>query len=396
MATPDPAAATLGWQGAARAGVQAEDEHLLGDYPEALVRLSASGTRLADHELLTYRVQGERAAEGGVPLRVLIELYLSATWRMWRHLPAVHAGAGDLAQVQAVGESVLRAADDVLGALAEGYQATRRALVRRQEAARREFIDDLLTGRSGVASLLERAAHFGLDLAGPHAVAVVRADRPFADGSPLMTQVERVIDGDFPPTTLVASKGGLLVVVFAAADDRKARDATTQITRLLGPRDASGPVGCWQLGLGRRAANPAGIMKCYNEAVAVLDLAQRLGRDDPVMAAGDLLVYQVLLRDRTAVVDLIRSTLSELEHVRGGAAPLLETLHVYFDTGGNAAETARRLHLSVRAVGYRLDRVRHAIDLDLDDGHVRFTVQAAVLGARLLDWPRVPLPTAPD
>lgn len=396
MASHDQTAATPGWHAAARAGLRAEDEGLLGDYPEALVRLSASGTRLPDHELLTYRVVGERAAEGGVPLRVLVNLYLSATWRMWRHLPAVHTGAGDLAQVQTVGESVLRAADDVLSALTEGYQATGRALLRRQEAARREFIDDLLTGRSGVASLLERAAHFGLDLAGPHAVAVARADRPFADGSPLLTQVERAVDGDFPPTTLVASKGGQLVVVFGASDDLKVDHATTQITRLLGPRDASGPVGCWQLGLGRPAANPAGIMRCYNEAVAVLDLAQRLGLDDPVMAAADLLVYQVLLRDRTSVVDLIRSTLSGLEEVRGGAAPLLETLHVYFDTGGNTAETARQLHLSVRAVGYRLDRVRQAIGLDPNDGHVRFTLQAAVLGARLLDWPHVSLPTPPD
>jgi DNA-binding PucR family transcriptional regulator len=37
---------------------------------------------------------------------------------------------------------------------------------------------------------------------------------------------------------------------------------------------------------------------------------------------------------------------------------LLRTLQAYFAAGGNAAEAGRRLHLSVRAVTYRLQRVR--------------------------------------
>ena len=102
----------------------------------------------------------------------------------------------------------------------------------------------------------------------------------------------------------------------------------------------------------------------------------------------------MLLRDRTAVVDLVSTTLSGLTEVRGGARPLLKTLHVYFNSGGNSAETARLLHLSVRAVSYRLERVRQAIGLDPLDGQVRFTLQAAVLGALLLDWPDAPPPTA--
>jgi DNA-binding PucR family transcriptional regulator len=71
---------------------------------------------------------------------------------------------------------------------------------------------------------------------------------------------------------------------------------------------------------------------------------------------------------------------------------VLETLYAYFAGGHNASETARRLHLSVRAVTYRLARARDLTGYDPADARQRFTMHAAVLGARLLDWPRAPLP----
>ena len=51
-------------------------------------------------------------------------------------------------------------------------------------------------------------------------------------------------------------------------------------------------------------------------------------------------------------------------------------------------ETARRLHLSVRAVTYRLDRVEALTGYDPTDPAQRFTIHAAVLGAKLLGWPQ--------
>ncbi len=56
-----------------------------------------------------------------------------------------------------------------------------------------------------------------------------------------------------------------------------------------------------------------------------------------------------------------------------------------------AAEAARRLSLSVRALTYRLDRVRQLTGADPADPVQRYTLQTAVIGARLLDWPAKPL-----
>ena len=80
-----------------------------------------------------------------------------------------------------------------------------------------------------------------------------------------------------------------------------------------------------------------------------------------------------------------------LQGARGGAEPLLKTLSVYFDSGCVAAETARRLALSVRALTYRLERIKQLTGSDPSDPMHRYTLQTAGIGARLLDWPATEL-----
>ncbi|MDG4858561.1 helix-turn-helix domain-containing protein, partial [Streptomyces sp. T-3] len=80
-----------------------------------------------------------------------------------------------------------------------------------------------------------------------------------------------------------------------------------------------------------------------------------------------------------------------LRGARGGAGPLLATLDAYFGAGCVAAEAARRLKLSVRALTYRLDRIHQLTGSNPADPMHRYTLQTAVIGARLLDWPAKPL-----
>jgi hypothetical protein len=57
------------------------------------------------------------------------------------------------------------------------------------------------------------------------------------------------------------------------------------------------------------------------------------------------------------------------------------------DSGCVAAEAARRLSLSVRALTYRLERIHKFTGTNPADPVHRYTLQTAVIGARLLDWP---------
>ncbi|WP_260478756.1 CdaR family transcriptional regulator [Kibdelosporangium aridum] len=358
----------------------------LAGYLEMLDGVSSTGRRLARDELESRRALGASAAEGSVPLRSLVDLYLSANWLVWRSLPAVR-DARDKQAVVGIAEAVLRAADDVVVALAEGYVEAQRSTMRQEEAERREFIDDLFYGRSDLGRLAERAERFGLRLAGNYLVAAAKADQPFTDGDAVTRRVESLLLRQFDAhEVLVTTKQGQLLCVAPGV----LTEAATEFARHLEAVLPSGQA--WQVAIGRAHPGPGGILRSYEEARTTLELAKSLGLNARVLKATDLLVFQVLFRDRAAIIDLVATVLGPLDTTRGGARPLLATLAAYFAEGDNAAAAARRLFLSVRAFTYRLDRIKHLTGHDPRDPAQRFTLEAAVLGARLLNWPDQELP----
>ncbi|MGC9538323.1 PucR family transcriptional regulator [Streptomyces sp. UG1] len=346
------------------------DEYLDG-FAGILADASATGRRLTREEIDSRRVLGEQAAEAGHGLRALVAAHLSETRANW---PTANGVTTD---------SVLAAVAQALDAFAEGYERAQRLAVRQEEAARREFVDDLLYGRSDLGRLAQRAERYGLRLSYEHAVAVARGDVPYDEGDPVPREVERALIGRFGDRSiLLTTKDGRLVCVAPGDQD----DVLTYFAK-----QAYAATGGGQVAIGRSQPGAAGVVQSYEQALNALDLAERLELEDPVLHASDLLVYPVLTRDRQAMADLVHSALGPLRQARGGARPLLDTLTAYFDSGCVAAEAARRLSLSVRAFTYRLERIHKLTGADPSDPVHRYTLQTAVIGARLLDWPEKPL-----
>jgi sugar diacid utilization regulator len=328
----------------------------------------------------------------------VVQLYLSAARRLWQDLPTV-VRSRDREAVRAAAAAVLHVIDDAVATLAEGYAIARRDLVRREESLRRELIDDLLRGDSDLGSLVERAEPFGLDVARVHQVALAAPSRRLPDANAAIGALEAVMfDRLGDRDVLVATKEGLLVVLApadAAAGGRisPGLQASNELGRLMHRELSRLPRGRpWRIAVGRAHPGLYGIARSYEEAREALAMAGRLHVDNPVINAHDLLVYRVLLRDQPAIVDLVQAVLSPLVRARGGAGPLLSTLDAYFDTGGVATESAKRLHVSVRTVTYRLDRIKALTGYNAADPAHRFTLQAAVIGAKALNWPQEPLP----
>jgi sugar diacid utilization regulator len=364
---------------------------LLGDYLPAVLDAARTGRRLTAAELAGYGQAGEQAAESGVALRGLVDLYLSATWRLWRDLP----GAADSAvALRASGLAVLRAADDAVAAAADGFERAHLSIARREEAERLEFFDDLLSGRGGLPDLLARGERLGLRLAGPHQVVLAGGTAAAEPAVPLGADVDRLVaTAAAPSRSLTVIRGGRLVAVTGAADGGEGRRVATALSRAIASRPGQpGPADqSWRIAIGRAYPGPGGVLRSYQEAADALDVAARLSLADPVADAADLLVYQVLIRDRAAITDLVGAVLTPLQAARGGAGPLLATIEAYLACGGVAAEAARRLHLSVRAVTYRLARVKELTGKDPADPAQSLALHVAVIGARLLDWPAAPL-----
>ncbi|WP_433242515.1 PucR family transcriptional regulator [Streptosporangium sp. CA-135522] len=372
---------------------------LLGGHLRVLAEAAATGLLPDRGALDDYRVAGARAAESGVPLRALVE--------------------SALMMAESVGSAPLPALRRAVSALMEGYENAQRLALRQEEAARREFVDDLLQGRAD--RLAERAEHFGLRLAETYVVAVARPARP-VDG---MARPARPVDGvthgetahggvaeDMAPdemapdamaygagparrieeamvarfgshNVLVAVRDGGLVCVAPGSLTVAPGEFTHHVRQMFAPG--------WRVGLGRPHRGPGGVVTSYREATGAIDLGDRLDLRASVLKAADLLVFPVLLRDRAAIEDLVTTVLSPLLQARGGPESLLGTLEAVFASQGNQTAAARRLGVSTRAVTYRLERIRRLTGFSPDDPTQRFTLETAVLGARLLDWPSHPL-----
>jgi len=372
--------------GTSAAAASRTSPDLLGEYLPLLADAAIDGRRALPADLDAVRELGRRAAAQGVGAGQAVDLYLSAAWRLWRRLPVV-ARSDDPEKVRRAAEAVLRVLDDAVGVLVEGHQAERRELVRREEAQRAEFVDDLLRGDADVSRMVERAEPFGIDLGKPHHVALLSPRDPDGDLGRTATVLERAaVDRFGDREVLVATKDGRVVVVVPGG---RHADVGTVLQQEL---HRSAVAGRWCVAAGRAFPGAYGVARSYEEAREALGFAERLDLDADVVHARDLLVYRVLARDRAALVDLVRDVVGPLALSRGGADVLLDTLDRYFSAGDVATEAARRLHVSVRTVTYRLARVTSLTGYSVSRPDQRFALHTAVLGARLLEWPRTPLP----
>jgi hypothetical protein len=363
---------------------------LLGDYLRLLADAAIAGREPHPSELEAVGLLGRRAAELGVSAGTAVQLYLSAARRLWQQLPMV-VRSRDNQAVRVATAAVLRVVDGAVASLAEGYADARRQMARWEETLRREFIEDLLRGDADVGRLVERAEPFGLDMIRPHQVALATPTGRLDEATPAISSLEHAIVQEVGDReVLVATKDGRIVVVAPPDTDmRKPRTGPNTLGDLmfaeLGRSTRGRP---WRVTVGRPYPGSYGIARSYEEAREGLTMAERLHLDMPVIHAEQLLIYRVLLRDQPAIADLVRTVLGGLADARGGAEPLLTTLDAYFAAGCVTTETARRLHLSVRAVTYRLDRITTLTGHDPTDPAQRFTVNAAALGAKLLGWPK--------
>lgn len=362
---------------------------LLGEYLTILAQAAITGRRPEKYELSAVRSLGQRAAEEGVDANRAVDLYLSAAWRLWQDLPT-HLPRAEPDDLRAAADAVLRVTTDAVEVLIEGHQDARRQMVRHEESARRAFVDDLLRGDADVSRLVERAEPFGLDLGRRHQIVLAAPTASPTSLERAAAVMERVIVDHFGDRdVLVAIKDELLVMLVPGelrniVSGVEIVDPATYALTLL-RRYAKHDQ--WRVAVGRAFSGTYGVARSYEEAREAVLLARRLGLFEGVVPVRDLLVYRVLARDHAALVDLVHTLLHPLTQARGGAEPMLVTLETFFATGGVTTETARRLHLSVRTVTYRLARVSALTGHNPANPAHRLALQMGVTGARLLGWP---------
>ena len=115
--------------------------------------------------------------------------------------------------------------------------------------------------------------------------------------------------------------------------------------------------------------------------------AEDVGLRGWIADPGHLAVERLLLAQRDLGEAAIAHELGPLLADERLGPELIETLQVYFDSGENMRETARRLHLANRTVAYRLERIEGLLGGPLGDASRR-RLAVALLVRRLQEGTR--------
>ncbi len=178
----------------------------LDGFERILADAATTGRRLTRDELQSRRDLGAQAAEAGHGWRTLVRAHLTAAREGWPR------GAAP--------DSVLTVIEQAVDAFGDGYERAQRLVVRKEEAARREFIDDLLHGRGDPGRLAAHSERFGLRLSRAHAVAVAEGPEKYDETDAVPRQVASELFARFENRRiLVTTKDGRMVCIAPGDQD---------------------------------------------------------------------------------------------------------------------------------------------------------------------------------
>ncbi|MEO9322752.1 helix-turn-helix domain-containing protein [Nocardioides sp. C4-1] len=138
-----------------------------------------------------------------------------------------------------------------------------------------------------------------------------------------------------------------------------------------------------RVGIGEPVADPGDAWRSRRQAELACRAVPVLG--GRTARWGELGPLSVLLRIPAEELDdtAVPAALDRLLAV-DPSGRLLESLQAYLDRGGSGAAAAIDLHVHRTTLYYRLDRIREATGLDLDDGRVRLELHLGLTLRRLL------------
>jgi GAF domain-containing protein len=265
-----------------------------------------------------------------------------------------------------------------------------RAEAETERRLRGDLVEELLgtpLSPGDAERLAERAARLGYRIRGPVWVLALEPDdedsaRAMA-GSTARRRLARTLAdeiGRLSPGGLAVERGAGMVLLVpgepgAAEVDRLARAAVAAAGGLAGGASAS-------CGISSGPGGPAELHRLSEEARGALAVGRRAGRRGAVAAYDRLGVERLLLElPRERLADYVAEWLGPLRrHAQGSvaAAPLATTLEALVAEGWSLRPAARRLHVHVNTLLYRMRRVEEVTGRSLAEPDVRLGLALAL------------------
>ena len=332
--------------------------------------------RLQSAELARLGRAGERQAELGVPLEVLLSAYRLAARVVWHEVIGEAGRHAELepATVLAISEEILDYLDQISGAVGRAYLDTRERLMRQRDRDRDRVLQRLLAG-DVTADLRRLAASLDLGLTPPYRVLACAAPE-FAEADVALLDAWRAA----APLLVGDEPGTWVALVRADADVPRLAEVGARALRRGASAAQQPPL---RIGVGPVATRLEDVADAARRARRALAVGTRLAPDSLVHDERETAVYALLDADpeelRTHVVHVLGPLLEDAPR----SQMLLQTLEALVSTRG-LNDMAESLGIHRHTVVYRLQRLRDVLQVDLDDPAERHRLWLALTAARLL------------
>lgn len=369
-----------------------DEEHLRDEVTQAVERnvraflkALAEGRDLPKREIDELAIVGEERAHQGVPLEDVLRAFRTVGRVLWDHL-SQQLSAEDRSSVDLAIElsgNLMRFTDEIASSVAHHYSIAQRSIVRRQEAARREFLHDLLQGTYvSPDDMVMRAREFGLDLARQH-LGVVALSEDLPDPGEEQLVLSRALDRlaeELQSTgrPMVDRRGGRNIGLVGLSHGADA--SLVEIATFLAEELPKG----WSVGVGGPYSGLEGCRRAFVEADEALQIGAAIDPERGAYVFEHYLLYRFLRADSALVERFVDQVLGPvIGHDDRRRSELVKTLDAYFAADSSAKEAGRRLYAHPHTVTYRLKQVERLTGRSLKDPEDKLHLHLAVKALRL-------------
>jgi ligand-binding sensor protein/sugar diacid utilization regulator/GAF domain-containing protein len=246
------------------------------------------------------------------------------------------------------------------------------------------FIEDLCSGAFTLSHIVQQARAMGIDLDQPHRVFMLQAAGE-ATPSPFELHMLQRATGsalrEADVSSVVALWGGRVVGIVAADPaDHDVPALLRQGAKRSRHEDAN-------LAIGIRCTGPADYRESATSTERGLELMALRGQSGATFSFADEGIAQLLLRssEPAALLAFITRWLQPLHtYYASHAVDLKETLVALYSADLNLQEAARRLHIHVSTLRYRLGKAADVLGVDPREGAARLEIELALRADEVL------------
>ncbi len=296
-----------------------------------------------------------------------------------------------IARMPSAPGDVERAAVEYAALLASLELLRERTALEVEARLRAGLLDELFGGGGPEGLVIERAHAFGYDLTQPSRVFLMEAASPEGGLTPADPEALHGLTLEcaqrWSGQNLVALSGGAVVIVVPespsegeAAGRRFEDDLREMALAGFGP-------GLVNLAVGTACHCVDDYRDSHLAARRGLDLLRLLDRHGETFSFREDTLESVLLQSTRpeVIVRFIARFVEPLDAYDSvHTSDLRQTLEVYYDVGASLEGAARRLHVHVSTLRYRLKKASELLGVDVKDGPAALDVQVALKAARVI------------